>query len=314
MLTEMKTLHAIALVVLAFFLSGPVCSYAAGSKEGNIRVVKVKGSPTVTNAKDKSTTELKEGVFIQQGSSIKTGKDSEAMLLFSNGTTVTVQQNSNFSVEQFLQTPFDSDKVDYKDLKGEPSVSKTKVSVSEGSILADVAKLAKGSTFNIGTPIGVAGIRGTLIQLTVNTTAGGQISVTVNLPEGLADFAATNGQQITLNNGQTITVTSDPVTGTITLGNVRPLDAQTIQQLQALAEQVAAAIPAEHDFEGVPDGAPEIENQDGTDNVGGFGGDMGTGNVGTATGGSGGGGSGGGGGSTPTPTPTPAPPTPTPVS
>lgn len=302
----MKTIHAFALVVMAFFLSGPILSYGAESRKGNIRVVKVKGTPTVTNPEDKSTADLKEGTFIQQGYSINTGKGDEAMLLFSNGTTVTVQPNSNFSIDQFLQTPFDSDKVDYKDLKGEPSVSKTKISVSEGSILADVAKLSKGSTFNIGTPIGVAGIRGTLIQVTVSTTAGGQISVMVNLPQGLADFATTNGQQVTLSNGQTITVSSDPVTGTMTLGNVSPLSAQTIQQIQALAEQVAAAIPAEHTFEGVNEGSPEIIVGDNVDNAGGFGGDTGAGDVGTATGGSGGGGgSSGGGNSTPTPTPRP---------
>ena len=92
----------------------------------------------------------------------------------------------------------------------------------------------------------------TLIQVTVNTTAGGSVSVTVNLPQGLSDFAATYWRQVTLSNGQTVTVTSNPVTGTMTISGVSPLSAQTMQQIQSLAQQVAAAIPAIQAFEGVP--------------------------------------------------------------
>jgi len=304
----MKILHAFALVVSALLLVTPARSFADEFKDANVRVIKVKGTPMVTTTADKPSTELKEGTFLEQGVSIKTDKNSEAVLLFSNGTTMTVKPGTTLALDEFLETPFDSTKVDYTHLKSEPSTSKTKVTVSEGSIVGDVCKLNKGSTFNIGTPVGVAGIRGTLIQVTVNTTTGGQISVTINLPEGVSDFAATNGQQITLENGQTVTVTSDPVSGTITLSNVSPMNAQTIRQIQALAEEVAAAIPAENAFEGVPDGSPEIGDGDGTDDAGGFGGDQGTGDVGTApTGGSGGGGNGGGGGNS-TPTPTPNPP------
>ena len=73
----------------------------------------------------------------------------------------------------------------------------------------------------------------------------------MNLPQGLSDFAATNGQQVTLNNGQTITVTSNPGTGTMTISGVSPLNAQTIQQIQSLAQQVAAQIPAVQAFENV---------------------------------------------------------------
>ncbi len=321
----MKTFTVVFLAVLALLLSGTSPIFAVdGGKEGNIRVLKVKGAVTVS-APEKPATDLKEGSFVQQDHVIKTGKDSQAWLLFSNGTSVTVQPNSTFSVDTFKQTPFDSNKTDYQAIKAEPSVSQTKISLNEGSIIADVAKLNKGSTFKIGTPLGVAGIRGTLIQVTVNTTAGGQISVTVNLPQGLSDFAATNGQQITLANGQTVTVTSDPATGTLAISGVSPLNAQTIQQIQALAEEVAASIPAEAAFEGVADDAPEVLGTgEVTDNAGGLGGDQGAGNVGTAPGGGTGGGGGGGGGgtggssggvvSTPTPSPSSTPtPTPTPT-
>lgn len=316
----MKTLTVASLAVLALLLGGTSQIFAAEGKEGNVRVLKVKGPVTITTG-GQAATDLKEGTFLQQNQTVKTGPGAQAWLLFSNGTTITVQPNSVFAVDKFLQSPFDSTKTNYTALKSEPSVSQTKVSVNEGSIIADVAKLNKGSSFLIGTPIGVAGIRGTIIQVTVNTTAGGQVSVTVNLPEGLANFASTNGQQVTLSDGQTITVSSDPVTGTITLSNVSPLNAQTIAQIQTLVEEVAAAIPAQAPFEGVIEGSPEITGTGGTDEAGGFAGDQGAGDVGSVpgggTGGGGGGGSGGGGGGTTggTPTPTPAPtatPTPNP--
>jgi len=310
----MKTFVIVSTAVLAMLLGGTSRILSADevkSVVGNVRVLKVKGTVTISIAGNPHEA-LKEGAFVQQKQEIQTAKDSQAWLLFSNGTTVTIQPNSIFSVDKFLQTPFDSDKVDYTKVKSEPSISQTKISVNEGSIIADVAKLKKDSTFQIGTPVGVAGIRGTLIQVTVNTTAGGSVSVTVNLPEGLSDFAATNGRTFTLSNGQTITVTSDPVTHTMTLGNVSPLAAQTVQQIQSLAQEVATAIPAQKPFEGVPQSAPEKVGGTTTpplNSAGGFGGDTGAGNVGTAPGGggSGGGGGGGGGGGTPTPTPRPTP-------
>ncbi|MEI6072582.1 MAG: FecR family protein [Verrucomicrobiae bacterium] len=308
----MKTILVSVLSVLALFVCGTGPVFAAGAMPqtsgagipGNIRVLKVKGDVTRIIGKTKAVEALKEGVYVQQDQVIKTGKGSYALLLLSNGTTLTVEQNTSFHVDKFLQTPFDSSVIKFQGLKAEPSTSQTRVHVEEGSIVADVRKLGDGSTFDISTPVGVAGIRGTLIQVTVRTTAGGVVSVTINLPRGLSDFAATNGQQITLSNGQTVTVSSNPVTGTMTIGGVSPLSAQTIQQIQALAEQVAAAIPATQAFEGVPDEAPEQlgTGTPPTDAAGGFGGDQGTGNQGTAP--LGGGGGGGGGGVVPTPTPT----------
>jgi len=300
----MKTFFIGILSFLVIGLIGTSQLLAAEGVEGNIRVLKVKGTVMFTDS-GKPAEPLKEGIFIHHDDMIKTGPDSQAWLLFSNGTALTVEPNTTFSVEKFLQTPFDSTEVDYTKIKNEPSVSQTKISVNEGSIVADVRKLNKGSTFKIGTPLGVAGIRGTLIQVTVNTTAGGQISVTLNLPQGLSDFTATNGQQVTLANGQTVTVSSDPVTGTMSISGVSPLNAQTIQQIQALAEEVAAAIPAQQAFEGVGDSAPEqLGTGEITDQVTGeMTGDQGTGDVGTATPG---GGSGGGGGSVPTPPPPPS--------
>jgi hypothetical protein len=236
----MKTLTVLSLAVLALFLSGinrvSADEDLKSGKVGNARVLKVKGSVTITIS-GKPAEPLKEGIFVQQDQLIKTGADSQAWLLFSNGTTVTVQPNTSFSIDKFLQTDFDSNKVNYTKIKTEPSISQTKLAVNEGSIIADVAKLNKGSTFQIGTPIGVAGIRGTLIQVTVNNN-GGTVTVTVNLPHGIADFSAINGKQITLDGGQTITIKVDPATKAVTLSSPSPLPPQTADQIQNLIQNV----------------------------------------------------------------------------
>ncbi|MEI6168417.1 MAG: FecR family protein [bacterium] len=286
----MKTLGITRLLALAFLVCVMVqVSFAGNERPGNIRVLDVSGDVSFSPTTGGAPQPLGKGVFVHQGQIIKTGKGAKALLLMSNGTQLSVDQNTTFHVVKFLQTPFDSSKVSFRDLKAEPSTSQTRISVTQGSIIADVAKLAKGSTFKIGTPAGDASIHGTLIQVTVNTTAGGSVSVTINLPQGLSDFAATNGQQVTLANGQTVTVSANPVTGTLLISGVSPLNAQTIQQIQALTEQVAAQIPAQQAFEGVSGTAPEQlgtgEPQQGPDSAGALGGDQGAGDVGTAPGG-----------------------------
>ena len=135
---------------------------------GNIRVVKVEGrSVQLLDASGQSST-LKDGVFIRQGATIKTGKDSSVVLLFDNGTTVNVKPDSEFAVEKFAQDPFDANGVDYQKLKSEPSSSMTRLNVPEGTIVLDIAKLKKDSTFQIATPVGSAGIRGTSLGITSN--------------------------------------------------------------------------------------------------------------------------------------------------
>ena len=150
----------------------PAKSQAAEQKStmnlGNIRVVKVEGrSVQLLDAAGQSSA-LKDGAFIRQGATIKTGKDSSVVLLFDNGTTVNVKPDSEFAVEKFAQDPFDANGVDYQKLKSEPSSSMTRLNVPEGTIVLDIAKLKKDSTFQIATPVGSAGIRGTSLGITSN--------------------------------------------------------------------------------------------------------------------------------------------------
>jgi hypothetical protein len=71
----------------------------------------------------------------------------------------------------------------------------TQVSISEGGVYAKVNKLAKGSRYEISTPKGIAGIRGTSIYL----TAAGQLTV----EKGLAGIAYGPGDVVLVREGET---------------------------------------------------------------------------------------------------------------
>lgn len=311
--TGMRTLTIFATVLLSVFFCGMTSSHAAEGKKGNIRVLKVQGDVISIDNKTKESEPLKEGAFIQQGRELKTGSGSSSILLFSNGTTLTVEENTTFTVEKFLQTQFDSTVVAYQKIKEEPSISQTKVHVSEGSIVADIAKLDKESSFSIATPVGTAGIRGTIIRVVVTPANGGNSrSVTVDLLEGLIDFAAIDGKTFTLSSGTTITI--DATGNKLTPSEVRPLSEEAKKEIAKLVAEALAAILPGSIYDGAADGAPELIGSETDEDGGNIGGVQGAGTTGySGLGGSGAGG-GNGGGSSPTPAPTPTPrPTPPPL-
>ena len=61
-------------------------------------------------------------------------------------------------------------------MKGEPSSSKTEIDLEMGDMILDVKKLNKRSSFNVQSPVGTAGIRGTIpyFQVTKGNDGGFQ--------------------------------------------------------------------------------------------------------------------------------------------
>jgi len=292
----MKTLSVAATLMLAVFLGSSLPVIAAEPMPGSIRVVKVKGDVTCIETSTKKAEPLKEGAFITQDHSVKTGAGSTAILLFSNGTTISLSPNSLFGVDSFRQVPFDPEGVDYSKIKEEPSVSNTKVSLSEGRALAVVAKLAKGSTMDITTPSGVAGIRGTVLSITPTS---------ISVQSGSVQMTSANGNSAMVNGGESATFAGVEAGGPAATPAAMPPAEQAAlaNEAQQAVEAVAASVPGPGAaFQGAPEGTAEADGAN-TDAAGGFGGDQGAGSVGTAPTGGTGGGSGGGGGSGTTPSP-----------
>ena len=102
---------------------------------------------------------IQRGTVLPKGYSLTTGKFSEAVLLFSNGTLSTVGESSTLRVSTFEQTPFDPGNKKLADIKSEPSQSTLALDLLVGDLVVQTKKLNKGSTFSIHTTAGTAGIR-----------------------------------------------------------------------------------------------------------------------------------------------------------
>lgn len=242
---------------LAVFFTGIAAQgQEVGSRPpGLIKVAKVTGA--VTAVKDGVTTPLANGSEISQGYVVNTAKDSSVVLVFSNGATVNLAQDSSLSIDEFLQDPF-ADEVAVSKLTSEPSVSNTKLSLSRGELVGNVKKLNydAGSSFNVQTPVGAAGIRGTTFRIIFRpdgtgkaffslTTVEGNVvlaSGTVNMP---AEVAVPDNREVEV----VLDVSVDAATGTVTVSapattpvTVTVTPPTTQAQVAAVAQQVAEVV------------------------------------------------------------------------
>jgi len=215
---------------------------------GNIRVVKIEGKGVKLVDAAGQSSQLKEGAFIRQGSTIQTGKDSSVVLLFDNGTTVNIKPESEFAVEKFTQDPFDANGVDYQTLKSEPSSSVTRLSVPEGTIVLDIAKLKKDSSFQIATPVGSAGIRGTSLGITSNKNNQSN-PVTLAVTTGVVQMKTATGSRA-VGGGQSFGIGSAGGFSANPPG-ASNLQAATSQSVTAMQQSVPS-----NAFQGAPPPAP----------------------------------------------------------
>jgi hypothetical protein len=83
---------------------------AQDSNVGAVIVAALEGKVSVLkNNDDQQGTEAKPGDVIPLGKMIVTGSGSKLTLLLSNGTLVTLVENTRMTVGKFEQTPFESE-------------------------------------------------------------------------------------------------------------------------------------------------------------------------------------------------------------
>jgi len=138
----------------------------ANHPRGYIAVMRVTGEAYVFEAGDTLRFALRAGSLVNAGQQIATGPKANVMLAFSNGATVTIGENAIIAVDEFTQTPF-AEMFKMAEASKEPSASKTRLNLVRGEVLANVKKLNtdEGSTFEVKTSIGIAGIRGTTFEI-----------------------------------------------------------------------------------------------------------------------------------------------------
>jgi hypothetical protein len=186
----------------AFFIS--VAVQAAELGAGALSIGKTEGDVTYRVANSEEFLPAPAGTALPQGAVIKTGPNSTASVVFSSGSVAIVEENSVVEVAKFLQEPF----VGTMTAGAEPSVSETQLNVQSGGVVSVVAKLRKGSSYTVSSPVGAAGVRGTSFFYNYDpATGGGELSVT----EGSVVLNV-GGQQVTVGAGFTYNFATGAVT------------------------------------------------------------------------------------------------------
>jgi sugar lactone lactonase YvrE len=224
---------------------------AAAMKPGKIRVIEVSGSGVRAINAQGASSELKRGDFLSQGVRVVTGPEASVELAFENGSSVVVKPSTEFSIDQFLADPFDSQAVDYGSLENEPTMSVTRTNLKSGEIFFHVEKLKERSTYEIITPVGIAGIRGT-----GGFARSGKGRGAFGLYEGSAIFKTPNGQVHSVRQGQAIAV-GDAETKYAVTGNP-PKSAEILASAKEKMGEVEEQTPAQP-FEDKP--LPEKEEK-----------------------------------------------------
>ena len=252
--------RSILLCVLTFFMWSPALAQPkapASMVVGAIKAANVRGTVTKIHLIDKSETPLSNGETLIQENAIVTGAgDSSAVLVFANGSTVRVGNNSRLEIKEFLMDPLQEDIADVAALTKEPTVSRTNLRLEFGEVVGNVKTLnrAAGSTFSVSTPAGAAGIRGTTFRIVFRPTGTGQaFNYQLSTSEGIVLYEGTTRTGLAALNvplGQEVVVTAqvDPTTNVMTvsaptgppgaaLGTV-PLSSDAATALQTATAQI----------------------------------------------------------------------------
>ncbi len=239
----MKTLvlRVVLSALCALVLSVPAIAQTAA---GAIKAVRVQGEVSKLT-KDGQSVALTEGARLTESDTVVTGRSSSVVLVFMNGSTIRLAPESKLSIDEFKMDPLDS-AIKVSELTAEPSKSKTELNLSYGELVGEVKTLNKaaGSTYNIKTPVGAAGIRGTTFRIVFQPTGDGKaFTFTLSTAEGVVLFTGTvagTGNPVDVPQNQEVVVTAnvDPNTGVITVS--APVSTQPISPEAASAIQEAA--------------------------------------------------------------------------
>ncbi len=149
-------------------------AYSAGTVRGDV-------SYKLAGSSDYQT--LAPGVALPQGATIKTGANATAVLVFGSGSIVAIPANSEVELTKFEQEQFSGP----IPVNSEPSISNTEIRLINGGVTSKVAKLKKGSSYTVNTPVGAAGVRGTTFNVFYSEETR---EFSISTAEGLVVFSS----------------------------------------------------------------------------------------------------------------------------
>lgn len=201
----MKRLSKLVFILGTFLLL--TLSADAQTQQGKIKAFLVRGQVSLINNATGNTVPLRRGMEFTEGFSIRVAESASCLLLLSNGSSLNLTPGTSVDFETFRQEPFDMRKGSYASLTADPSQSTTVTNMSFGRMVFDVKKLSPNSSFNMKTPAGAAGIRGTNGD---QSTDGD--TMTVRVTEGEVEVTGNDGTNTTVNSGEKVTTSN--LTGT----------------------------------------------------------------------------------------------------
>ncbi|MDB6024290.1 MAG: FecR protein [Verrucomicrobiales bacterium] len=170
----MKQFTTVARLLLCLALFSISFQAQAVTKDGKAVVRAVRGTSAKYSSGGGVWVPLKVGTTLQPGSAIQTGAETTVdLFLGQNGPVVRVTPDTTLGF----------DKLAFSDT-GADRVIDTQLNLKSGRILGNVKKLASASRYEIKTPIGVAGIRGTDFDVTVTPLPGGKYNFVVTSISG----------------------------------------------------------------------------------------------------------------------------------
>ena len=171
--------------------------------KGNVRVINLfqSNESDKNNAKPKTLT---AGEIVLQGSTIVSGKNSEVDLLFTNGTSAKIGQNSKLTISAIWQKDFQESKRKVANINEETSPTRIDLDLEIGDLIVDVKKLKKESSFRVNSPLGVAGIRGTQFRIFSENE-----KVELSVLKGEVSFWDQNNEENKITNSEKLIMKTD---------------------------------------------------------------------------------------------------------
>ncbi len=167
----------------------------APQNQALIIITNIKGDVTYRVSANAPAQIGQNGVRLTEGTIVETGSGSSSVLLFSNGSTVTLSENTSINIDQFSQDPFNAEAESFANAVEEPSISRTKLRLNVGELVGEVKKLNPGSSYEIDTPVG---IRGTHYIVQVIEAIDGSFSALFGVKNGLLEVLPLNQSGINI--------------------------------------------------------------------------------------------------------------------
>ena len=188
----------------AAFLNGGLTP-VLGQQLNLVVLAEVSGEVSVVQEDTGESFAAEKGLQMFEGYSVTSGINGNAVLVFSNGSTVTVRENTHLLISQFFQDPHEeTEPID--SWTQEPGRSNTVLNLDYGKIVGSTRKLSSRSIYRIETPVGIAGIRGTDWFIEVAVITADVLDGVFGVTQGLMEVTPLGARFTTIGGNQQVIV------------------------------------------------------------------------------------------------------------